>query len=336
MHQDWIGSDYEKGLVSVIIPCHNGEPYLPECLGSLVGQKYRPIEVIIVDDGSTDATWQIISEFQRAKADGIVVKCLRQSKQGAQRARNQACLMAGGEYFQFLDSDDVLCGGKLIAHVLAFKDNSQVDVVYGDGRFLINSREGSDPLKGRVISIGPSADMVESLLKGDWLPTFAYLSRRAVVQACGPWDENLPVLQDFEYFLRMARKGCEFYYTPGMTGYYRKHSFASVSEQSAIIRARTRRRILAQAEDSLRNTDELNEKRIQAMVESHRAIARSVYPVDSECFNNSINDVLRLRPQFRPQRLKPRLLSLIFGYRNFEKIAARIRGMTYKDSDDWF
>jgi glycosyltransferase involved in cell wall biosynthesis len=336
MYQEWIGSGYEKGLVSIIIPCHNSQIYLPECLQSIVEQEYRPIEVIVVDDGSTDATWQIICECQCAQADDIAVKCLRQSNHGAQRARNQACLMARGEYFQFLDSDDVLCRGKLTGQVLALKDNSQVDVVYGDGQFLIDLREGSGPIKGRVISIGRSADMVESLLKGDWVPPFAYLSRRRAVQGCGPWDENLRVLQDFEYFLRMAQKAYVFYYARGITGYYRKHSFSSVSEQPAIIRARTRRRILAKAEISLRNMNEFNEKRVHAMVRSHRTIARSLYSVDRDCFNHSIDDVLRLRPQFRPQKLNARLLSLIFGYRNYEKIAALIRRATHKNSDDWF
>jgi hypothetical protein len=134
----------------------------------------------------------------------------------------------------------------------------------------------------------------------------------------------------------MAQKGCAFYYTRGITGYYRKHSFSSVSEQSAIIRARTWRKILAQTENNLRNAHEFNESRVQAMVGSHRTIARSVYPADRECFNHSIDDVLRLRPQYRPQKRKARFLSSIFGYRNYEKTAALIRRMTHNNRDDWF
>ena len=334
MKEEWISRSYEEDLVSIIIPCHNQERYLPACLESIVEQQYRPIEVIIIDDGSTDGTSQIMNDFQSVQMTGIEVKCLYQTKQGAQCARNQGCMQARGEYFQFFDSDDLLCPEKLAEQVKEFKNNSETDVVYGDGQYLVDFDKG-DPVKGRVISIGPTTDITESLLIGDWIPPFAYLSRRSVIQRCGPWDNKLPVLQDFEYFLRIAQQGYRFSYKSDITGFYRKHSFSSVSEQSVIIRAKIYQRILGQAEHFLRSQDEFNEKRVYAMVESYRRIARWVYPMDIDIFNNSLDQILRVCPKYLPKKNIARIFSLIFGFRNYEKFAALIGLIFYKNQQDW-
>jgi glycosyltransferase involved in cell wall biosynthesis len=329
MKEEWISPGYEEGLVSVIIPCYNQERYLSACLESISKQEYRPIEIIIVDDGSADRTSQIMKNFQGIQMTGIVVKCLFQSRQGAQHARNQGLRHAKGEYIQFLDSDDLLCCEKLTEQVMVFQNNSETDIVYGDGQYLIDFHE-ANAIKGKVISIGPSSDMIESLLSGNWVPLYSYLSRRSAVQRCGPWDNKLEVLQDFEYFLRMALQGCRFHYRPGITGYYRKHSFSSISEQSSIIRGRTRQRILAQAEHFLITQDQFNKQRVQALVENHRRIARSIYLTDIDFFNSSLDDILRLCPNYRPVKLRAHILSSIFGFRNYEKFAAMISHMILK------
>ena len=320
--KDWLNPCYEQGLVSLIIPCHNQERFLHSCLESVTDQEYRPLEVIIVDDGSSDGSGQIIKDFQIAQREGVVVKCLYQSNHGAPHARNQGCKQARGEFIQFLDGDDVLCRGKLSQQVMVFKNYTGVDVVYGDGQYLIDF--GGAPSKGRVISIGPSSDIIESMLFGAWTPPFSYLSRRSAVQRCGPWDNTLPINQDFEYFLRMAVTGCCFSYSSGVTGLYRKHSFDTISEKSISLRGRTRQRILAHAEHFLRKQGEFNEQRVLAMVENHRRIARQAYSTDIKCFKSSLDAVLRLCPQYRPTKRRARLISSMIGFRNYEKVAALI------------
>ena len=333
--EEWLNQSYEQGLVSVIIPCHNVEQFLPTCLESVNDQDYRPLEVIIVDDGSSDRTSQIMSNFQSTQKDGLVVKCFYQLKQGAPHARNVACRQSQGEFIQFLDGDDILCSNKLSEQVAIFKNDSEVDVVYGDGQYLIINR-GGDGRKGRVISIGHSSDIIESMLTGAWVPVFSYLSRRSSVQRCGPWDIKIKINQDYEYFLRMAMQGCRFYYKTGITGLYRKHSLNSISEQSISLRGRTRQVILTKAELFLREKGEFKENRILAMAENYRRIARSVYPMDMECFKSSLDYVLKIYPNYRPRGRKARLISSIMGFRNYEKVAAIINRMNYKTRVDWF
>ena len=334
MNENWLKPEFERALVSVIIPSHNQEAFLPASLESIADQDYRPIEVIIVDDGSTDGTRKIMKYFEGIRKEGITTKCFYQSQHGAQQARNEGCKLARGEFIQFLDGDDVLCPGKLSEQVIVLKTHNDIDVVYGDGQYLVDS--GETQRKGRIISIGPSPDIVESLLFGLWVPSFSYLSRRSAIQRCGPWDNTFMVSQDFEYFLRLAIRGCRFSYRDGITGFYRKHSFASVSEQSPSILGRTRQRILVQAEKWLRQQGEFKEQRVHAAVENYRRIARQAYPTDKECFGKSLDEVIRLCPQYLPPKPRARLIASIIGFRNYETLAAMISRIIYKDEKDWF
>jgi glycosyltransferase involved in cell wall biosynthesis len=331
--KDWLNPSYEQGLVSVIVPCHNQERFLPACLESVTDQEYRPLEIIIVDDGSFDGTRRIINDFQTTQREGIVVKYIYQSKQGAQHARNEGLRISKGEFIQFLDSDDILCREKLVEQVMVFEDNSEIDVVYGDAQYLININPGI-ARKGQVISKGSSEDIIASLLAGAWVPSFSYLSRRSAIQRCGPWDETIKMLQDTEYFLRMAIQGCRFRYKAGINGYYRKYSLNATSEQSASIRGRTWQRILAQAEHWLKTQGEFNEQRALAIVECHRRIARQVYQTDMECFKNSLDDVVRLCPKFLPEKRRARLISAIIGFHNYERVAALISCIINKNKKD--
>ena len=88
--------------VSFIVPVHDGAPYLAECLASILGQTVAPLEVLVVDDGSTDRSGDI------ARSVGRPVRCLRQPHAGPARARNHGVAETKGEFIAFLDADDLL------------------------------------------------------------------------------------------------------------------------------------------------------------------------------------------------------------------------------------
>jgi glycosyltransferase involved in cell wall biosynthesis len=114
----------EHGLVSVIIPVYNGEPFLGEAIESVLAQTYHPIEVIVVDDGSTDGSAQVVLGFESVRYD-------LQSHQGAAAARNRGVGLAKGEFIAFLDADDVWLKEKLTLQIAAFDVDSQTDLVFG-------------------------------------------------------------------------------------------------------------------------------------------------------------------------------------------------------------
>lgn len=256
--EDWIHLDYRQAYVSVIIPCHNEQRFLEACLNSVLRQQYRPIEVIMVDDGSTDGTRSIMQKYEKTAEEGINVICIFQEQKGAPAARNVGCRLSQGEFIQFLDGDDVLSSNKLMDQVQLLNDMPEVDVAYGDGQYLIQLSNGGIE-KGRIISIGSTSDILESMLEGKWVPLFSYLSRRSAIWKCGPWDSSMPVNQDYEYFLRMAIQDCSFQFCNGNTGLYRKHDLGRLSEQAAVIRGRTRQRIVSNAENMLRDRKELKD-----------------------------------------------------------------------------
>ena len=98
-------SGIKNTTVSVIIPVYNGEKYLRECLNSVLRQSYRNLEVIIINDGSTDHSWQIIEEYS---ARYNQIKGICQKNGGIASARNRGLDQASGDYIFFLDCDDIL------------------------------------------------------------------------------------------------------------------------------------------------------------------------------------------------------------------------------------
>src|SRR5580658_5705159 len=95
-----------KPLVSVIIPCYNAERWVGEALQSCLDQTYQPIEVIVVDDGSTDQSKQVVLDV--ASNTNVSVRLIEGAHKDASAARNQGLAVAAGDYVQFLDADDVM------------------------------------------------------------------------------------------------------------------------------------------------------------------------------------------------------------------------------------
>jgi glycosyltransferase involved in cell wall biosynthesis len=114
--------------ISVIVPAFNSERYLAETLESILNQSYPPAEVIVVDDGSTDETAAV------AKSFAPDVTYIYQDNQGIGGARNKGLSSAGGDYFAFLDSDDIWLQDKLALQMAVFNHDPQVDLVYGHVR----------------------------------------------------------------------------------------------------------------------------------------------------------------------------------------------------------
>ncbi len=115
-----------RPMVSVIIPVYNYEQYLAEAIASVLAQTYRPVEIIVVDDGSTDRSGDVAKDFK----DSGVRYCY-QPNSGTGAARNQGTNLAQGSYFAFLDADDVWLPDKLTLQMAAFDEDPELDMVFG-------------------------------------------------------------------------------------------------------------------------------------------------------------------------------------------------------------
>jgi glycosyltransferase involved in cell wall biosynthesis len=121
-----------RPLISVMIPVYNGQAYLGEAIDSVLVQSYRPIEIIVVDDGSDDASGEVARRY------GDAVRYQRQARAGNGAARNRAVALASGHLFAFLDADDRLVPGALERLADAFRDDPSLQAVYGHVREFVS------------------------------------------------------------------------------------------------------------------------------------------------------------------------------------------------------
>jgi glycosyltransferase involved in cell wall biosynthesis len=130
-------------FISVIIPIYNAEKYLAEAINSVLAQNYHPLEIILVDDGSTDGSAEVARQF------GAVAQYHYQPNSGAAAARNWGISVAQGEFLAFLDADDVWLDGKLERQMRAFADDPTLDMVFGYVQ-QFHSPELPDEVKQRL------------------------------------------------------------------------------------------------------------------------------------------------------------------------------------------
>ena len=139
----WLSPDFQPGLVSVIIPTYNRSALLAESLDSLINQKHDRLEVLVVDDGSTDDTAAVVAKWQeRFRAErGWELTFLRQEHRGGQRARNLGAERSRGEFLNYLDDDDLLTADKIAAQIAVARETG-ADIVYGPWVQFVKTETG--------------------------------------------------------------------------------------------------------------------------------------------------------------------------------------------------
>jgi glycosyltransferase involved in cell wall biosynthesis len=189
-----------SGTLSVIIPVFNGERFLPEAVAS-VRRAGLPIEIVIVDDGSTDETEAVANNL------GDDVAYVRQENQGPAAARNRGLELARGKFVAFLDADD-LWAGDHPKTALNYIERAEVDLVLGRTQCLVASG----------VDFAPSGKEFHSYQLG------AAICRRALLERIGPFDPNMRYGEDVDWFLRVRESGAAIATLPELTLYYRLHS----------------------------------------------------------------------------------------------------------------
>ena len=228
-----------EGLVSVVIPVFNREQMLLEAVTCVEAQTYGRVELILVDDGSTDGTGRLCDELA-ARSPGKV-RSLHQANAGPGAAREAGRKAARGEFLQYLDSDDLLYPEKLEKQVAALRAAPDAGIAYCWTR--LRRADGSvveGPWKG---SGQKRETMFPWFLTERWWDTPNPLYRRSVCDAAGPW---LPLWQeeDWEYDCRIAAAGTKLVQVPEYLVEVREHAEGRLSGGDA----RDRRRLAARCE----------------------------------------------------------------------------------------
>jgi glycosyltransferase involved in cell wall biosynthesis len=312
-------------LVSVIVTAYNQAAMLRQTLESVLKQSYRPIECIVVDDGSTDHTPDVVSWFQ--SDSNFQFRYIFQANQGVQNARNRGLGECRGDFIQFLDGDDLLAPGKLAAQIAHFAshEHNDIDVIYGDA--IILREQNANDINKSVIGLGPVEDMVVGLLNGKYNANFSYLCRRKAVDMSGPWNPELRINQDFEFFLKIACKGGHFEYVPGLTGTYRQHSAGRISSQSMLLRARATTSILRATEELARTAGQLTPQRKRAFAEAYRNVSCWAFGLDQAVWRECIEHAVRVYPAYRARRVFVRAVHRVLGIELGEAVIGHARLM---------
>jgi glycosyltransferase involved in cell wall biosynthesis len=185
--------------VSVIIPVFNGAAYIRGAIESVLNQTLKDVEIIVVDDGSTDETFSVIEPWIKENR----VRYIRQNNKGLSGARNTGISLAAGEFIKFLDADDLLHPQQLERQTrhLANKPDHFISVTDFEFEYENKTRKYSKVFLGRMSPLA-------RFISGNLGPPHIFLVRRSIIERIGGFDENLPTAEDSDFWLRAMIKGC--------------------------------------------------------------------------------------------------------------------------------
>lgn len=306
-------------LVSILIPCHNAEPWLAATLASVLAQTHPATEIILVDDGSRDGSLELARSF----ADRGV-RIIAQANAGASAARNHAFRASRGEFIQYLDADDLLSPGKIAAQVAELATRPRGTVAScAWGRFT------TDPAAARFIDddvfcdLSPADFLVLAGTTGAMMHPAAWLVPRTVAEQAGPWDESLSLNDDGEYFCRvlLASAGVAFCANPAALSFYRSRLPGSLSRQRSDQARRSQFHSLELITRHLTDREETPRSR-RACAGYWRRYVHDFYPAPGDLIRRAEAEVRRLGEEVGQPTMgdKTAMLSNLLGWKAVRRL----------------
>lgn len=205
-------------LISICIPAFNAEKYIAETLYSILAQPYSDIEVIVVNDGSTDNTYQVVRSINDKR-----ITILSVTNGGASKARNIAYQKTKGEFIMFMDSDDLISSEFLEKQLMSLINHTDCIAISSWGRFYRPDRADFKLLDELL----PEPHNFEDWITSYWYqnkhntPPGRLLIPRNIIKRAGLWNEDLTLNDDFEFFTRIACCATKLIPNPDSLYYYR-------------------------------------------------------------------------------------------------------------------
>ena len=233
-------------LVSVIVPAYNHEKYIIDCIKSVINQTYSNIQIIVINDGSTDSTERVIKEFINSTNSDI--NFISKRNEGICKTLNKGLNLAKGKYISFLASDDMFAPQVIEKEVKFMENNKSIGLVYTDAYFInfnkITNKKYTDykPIIKKCFKKGiQNKNIYEVLLTDNIILALSILIRKECFELLGPFDESIQ-FEDYDMWFRIAKE-----YPIGFIDeplcYYRIHDM-NFSNQNLLMYLRTTIRIL--------------------------------------------------------------------------------------------
>lgn len=227
--------------VSIIIPCYNYGRYLAECFANLQAQTYSNWEALVIDDGSTDQTMEVVREWQALEPR---IQYFYQPNSGVSKARNLGLKKANGELIQFLDADDLLSVEKLQLQVDYFRNHTDVDLCYTENHYFEDGipevHYPDQEFTGRDWMIrfsGNGAYAIEQLIRNNLAVVSSPLVKKSLIGLAGFFPEQVAHNEDWQFWFQCALQGAKINFLPNPKAYtlIRVHR-SSVSQQTQTMR----------------------------------------------------------------------------------------------------
>ena len=205
-------NQYDEYTIDVIIPVYNGERYIERALKSVIGQTYPPSKIILIDDGSTDRTVDIIDMFKRNNSNlqGVIIEIYKGNHGGPSAARNIGLRNSKSDYIAFLDADDEWYPSKLEEQIKLFKKpgNEKVGLVYCCFEIKDNTNNNKYPVILPKISDYVSGYVFQKMLLNNSAlrsPTLIMV-KKCVIENVGLFDEKIIGVEDWDFIIKVTQK----------------------------------------------------------------------------------------------------------------------------------
>ena len=203
-------------LVSAVIPTYNYARYVAGAVESVLAQSFDDLEIVVVDDGSTDETADTLHPFLER------IRYIHQEHRGLAAARNTGIRVARGPYVAFLDSDDLWLPEKVSVQISRLDGDPAVGLVYGEAALFTETSPGTTTLHS-YWAHHPSGKILPWLVRQNVVPSPTPMVRRQLFDQVGPFDETLSACEDWDMWIRIARVS-EFAYVDRVLAKYRVHA----------------------------------------------------------------------------------------------------------------
>lgn len=223
-------------LVSIITPAYNASKYIAETIESVLAQTYNNWELLIVDDGSTDNTAEVVKPYLGDNRISYFYQ--KNGKQG--KARNLAISKSKGEYLAFLDADDLWIPEKLNLQLTAIKTNN-IDLLFSQGWLFSETINSNLKEFNAPTGLQNANEFLSSMLMQNKVPILSVLVKKECVSRLGNFNENPKIqnAEDYQLWLRLLDNQCHFYGMEERLFYYRVHPNQSTNDFSATIIPKT-------------------------------------------------------------------------------------------------
>lgn len=307
-------------LVSILIPCYNAERWVAQAIESAICQTWAEKEIVVVDDGSTDGSLEVIRRFRDH------IRWESGTNRGGNVARNRLLELANGKWLQYLDADDYLLPDKVARQVEFLAAHPETDVVFGP----VEMEHSSGLATKRTPLPIPEPRDPWVLLARWYLPqTGSPLWRRSALTDVGGWKPDQPCCQEHELYLRLLMAGKRFVYCSTFGAVYRQWGEHTVCKRDKPEVHRRRLEIEQRMEEFLRERNELTRERLWAINQARFEMARLVWQYDPVVAQEIIRTIKRSQPGFMPggdaAPVRYQVMYRLFGFENAEKLAVMKR-----------